>query len=363
MRYTEWICALALSVLGGCDDGASGDPVADAADRGAPDAQLDATVGDATPPDQDPPAAEATLIAAARDLPVALAVDARSVYWVEQQQVMRAPLAGGEAEVLFTQDGADTIASPQSIASIQVQGDWLHWADFHDADGSIERFDLAAEAHQTIVDEGPARAPMAIAVVGEHLYWTRMVSGGLVRLPLDAMDAVPEVVIEGTFSTGIAVDGARVYIGDTAGKVHVWDAEAGRGAEIFDDETLIPGGASVPALAAESGQVFFIFIPRNQSALGGLIRMAADGSDPTILFEGRTRPRAIVADATHVFWTEGGDYGNAVPAPTGRLMRARHDGSEATVLAEGWAVGLAQDAEYVYWTRPLDGEIWRIRKR
>jgi hypothetical protein len=98
---------------------------------------------------------------------------------------------------------------------------------------------------------------------------------------------------------------------------------------------------------------------------------------PVVIAEQQNRPLAIIADATHVYWVNGGSLniaGNACDTAKldGSIVRAKHDGTELVRIADGlacpsqWSIALGSD-DYVYFGTTGDGSagagaIWRVKK-
>jgi alpha-galactosidase len=83
--------------------------------------------------------------------------------------------------------------------------------------------------------------------------------------------------------------------------------------------------------------------------------MPKAGGAITTLASGLGGPRRIVADATHLYWTD--DVDNTV-------MKVPIAGGAPTVLATGQmgANAIAVDATHVYWLAPTDLTVIKVAK-
>jgi virginiamycin B lyase len=187
-----------------------------------------------------------------------------------------------------------------------------------------------AQLDGTGIDESfiiGAQNLIAVAVHGDHIYWTNVGPGGLGNGPigrarLDGTKVEQDWIIAGG-PAGVVVEGEHIY----------WtnDGEAG----------ALGGGQSVGRARLDGTHVEQSFIT------------------------GASNPNGIAANRTHVYWANAG---------SGTVGRAKLDGTEVnqSFITEGFIVsppgdpidaigpvGLAIDCDHLYWT--TDGAIGRAR--
>ena len=153
-----------------------------------------------------------------------------------------------------------------------------------------------------------AFAPEGVAVDGAHVYWSNRSSGSVGRANLDGSGADQFFISGGDSTAGVAVDGAHVYWANDGGSID----SIGR-ADI--------GGQNV--------NQHFIDLPPS------------------------ARPDSVAVNGSHVFW---GDAQN-------RIEQADLDGKNVqtlfTVPSSGSVIGLATDANYIYWADNTNNTVGR----
>jgi hypothetical protein len=186
--------------------------------------------------------------------------------------------------------------------------------------------------------------PRWLAADSVSVYWADIGLDEVRKAPLGG-GAVTTLVTIGNLGTPIAVDSSHVYYVDE-GASSVMQADL----DGSNQATVEGGQTHVNSLAADGGFLFWA----TQTQV-----MAEDlsGSGPaTALAGGRTDPRHVAADATHVYWAEG-PWGGAETVQ--RILRS--GGAPEQIAAEG-AFAIALDATHVYATDNHDGQVWRVPK-
>jgi hypothetical protein len=261
--------------------------------------------------------AAATQLATGLSSPTAIALDATSVYWLDDAgTVSKVPKAGGAVTVL--------------------------------ASGLVGPRDLAVDA--------------------TSVYWTEQQGGTVRKVGIDG--GTVSLLASGLASPdGIAVDASSVYWADASGVKKM--GLGGGAATLLSATDPRQGGARDIALAG--GTVYFV-------TAGEIRAVPAGGGTTSTLFSAALGPQFIAADASAVYWTEyhvnsmavrsvpvvGGaattvlSHGwNVAPDPTGVFVAVWEGAIRKVPLGGGTPVdlatlvypwGIATDATSVYWT-------------
>jgi hypothetical protein len=222
---------------------------------------------------------------------------------------------------------ATTPFGSSSVTSLATDGVELFYAASDEvwkiqASGPIEQSPVA-------IAQGESSATGVLVLTSDAVHW---VTSGPAGLPYQAPSNVAS-----------AVPGSVRRSARSAGAV---------------PETLHSGGSPC-GLAVVGTRVFWVDRGEPELGLSNGAVMMHDGNVSTLV-TGEAAPTGLVADDAHLYWTR---YGTQASAYTdGAVVRARHDGSELTVLASGdlKANNLVQDASFLY----LDGpeHILRVKK-
>jgi len=278
-------------------------------------------------------------LAVAAALPIAVAADDRDVTWLEYAgdgRLLRAPRAGGAAEVLAT-----GLVRPVALA-LDPDGSVV-WAEAGlartgAAGGRVRR--LAPGGTPTDLAVGQDR-PGAIAVRAGLVYWRNQGDGRIRAVPV-AGGAVIEL------AAGQPGPGGLVLAADGV----VWLAVGGTyyGGEVmrvpFDGGEPVSlgaryqGNASVAVDAAGS-----VYIANHVT--GGILRLAA--GDPVRLADFQEAPRSLVAAGPWLYWAA---YGFGPRDGTVMRVSAAGGGAPETVAAElagPLAIAVAPQGDAVYW--------------
>jgi hypothetical protein len=239
-----------------------------------------------------------TALATDQTSPDAIAIDATSVYFVDNGVgVMSVPLAGGTVTVLAS--------GPYGAAfgGLVVDPATVYWAD---QGGALLTVPIGGGPVTTLV---PATAHQlgALAIDATSLYWTiegmHADNGSVMKMPLAGGPATALVTMLAS-PQAIAVDGASVY---------------------FNDYTS-----------------------------GTVSRVPLGGGAVAILASGQTVPDGIAVDARFVYWADDANTVMAVPIGGGQAI-ALASGVPDTV-------GVALSRNCVYWTSPQGGTVSVVAK-
>jgi hypothetical protein len=157
----------------------------------------------------------------------AIAVDATSVYWTNQdaRTVMKAPIDGGPPVVLATRPSAAQIPWDVTVA-----GGAVYWNDYA-SPGSVMTAPVAGGAAATVAAQ--QIGPRNLAVAGANVYWTNLwilgnESGAVMTAPL-AGGAPVALASAQDDPNGIAADDTGVYWTNLGGTISKLPAGAGGG--------------------------------------------------------------------------------------------------------------------------------------
>jgi hypothetical protein len=279
--------------------------------------------------------------------PYNLAVNATHLYWTTAfvapaGQVMRAALAGGAPEVLWTGTGAHP--NPHTIVLDETS---VYWTDFTLTTGGILKMPLdggTPVALAELQDE-----PHGLAVDGTSVYWTTYNGGQIRKTSKTPVAGGPAPVVELARArpspNNIAVDDTFVYWTEFV-------AAASGGAVM---RTRLDGSVSPDApttVAPQQDSPYGIVLDAHNlywtNAEGGqVMKMPRTGGAPTPLATGQVKPFGLAVDGVNVYWS---NYAIGVPNALGQVRRVPIAGGAWTELAEATSYAVAVDDTSVYWT-------------
>lgn len=287
--------------------------------------------------------------------PIAIAVDATSVYWTTfaaDGSLMKASLTG---------QGVTTLAPARFSASVAVDATSVYWTsqDMTGSDGpelgSVMKASLSGQ-NPTALAFGQS-SPVSVAVDADAVYWLNAdfyrasgdeklgMAGTVMTASLSGQN--PVTLASGQYGPfGLALDSASVYWINLGGSV----AKVGRSGQGL--ATLVSGQSDPDSIAAGANGVYW------SNSRGGTVMMASQtGQNVTTIASGQTYPGGLAVDATGVYWVSGDS-----------IMKASVTGQGATPIASGQngPVAIALDATTVYWVNRGDssgnGAIMKMAK-
>jgi len=256
----------------------------------------------------------------ASGLPAAIAVDATTVYWVDET------LGDKSVKKLVLPDGATTTLAkaPQDICALAVAAGVVYFTDV--INGTVMSVPASGGVITTIAS-GEA-SPVAIAVDDTSVYWANR--GGAIRaakLP----GGPPVTLAPAPGPESIAVAAGTIYFGGAYGVMQL--PVAGGAATPLSDRTSNAG-----AIALDAASVYWIDHP---IGLPDRVYKAPHGGGPSVLLAtGQDELENIATDGQSVYFTD----------PTrGAVFKVAVGGGEPTALCTSAnPLGIAVDASRLY---------------
>jgi hypothetical protein len=96
---------------------------------------------------------------------------------------------------------------------------------------------------------------------------------------------------------------------------------------------------------------------------GTITKLSKEGGSLETIVTGEKEPTSIAVDSSGVYWGNWSSYAMA-PVADGSIARSAVDGSSVTELAASliYVLGIALDADNIYFTSASDGQLYRIPK-
>ncbi|MGH7294897.1 MAG: hypothetical protein ACRELB_08190 [Polyangiaceae bacterium] len=235
------------------------------------------------------------VVAAKQDSPTALDVDATSVYWTVLNGVRRAPVAGGPSSTLFTLPAGSGMPMSLVVTDKEVLIGVLHMTK-----GGVYR--VAKTGGGKAVwggneDEGfPA---WGIAPRNTYVFVCNGDGSTLGRANL-SMHYMSVIVEKFGGCHGLTFDSDAMYWGDNGGHVRRLDfLEAGTPELAKQMMQSLADTADLAEVAVDDAYVYW-----TEKGPGRIVRVSKKGGARSVVVEGLKEPQAVAVDDDYVYWAE-----------------------------------------------------------
>jgi hypothetical protein len=291
-------------------------------------------------------------IASGLPTPVPIALDATRVYWSshterpETSGVFAMPRTGGTVTRLA--DG-----SPINLA---LDDTYVYFGHFNE----LRRVPKAGGA-TTVLASSLEMRPERVAVSATHLYWSTHDTDGSWRiLMMPKEGGTPTPLLEGTQAIrALVLDGADLFWSLDADTDCGRDANAARNGALVKhslqtgtSSTLVTGLCLASPIAADASSVYYFV----GTGLSGVPR--AGGSSESLALSA-TRVLGIAVDAERVYWST--DQDGLDPDFQLYSLRKGQPGWEV-LWTQGQPGGVTVDSQGLFWTTRAGGELYSLSK-
>jgi len=280
--------------------------------------------------------------------PVPIALDAIRVYWSshterpETSGVFTMPRTGGTVTRLA--DG--------SPANLALDETYVYFGHFNE----LRRVPKAGGA-TVVLASSSAMRPERVVVSATHLYWSTHDTDGSWRiLMMPREGGTPTPLLEGEQAIrSLVLDGADLFWSLDADTECGRDPNAARNGAIVKrslqtgvSSTLVTGLCLASPIAVDDSSIYY-FVGT------GLSRIPRAGGSSESLALSATRVMGIAVDAERVYWSTGQEGLD----PDFQLYSLRKGQSGWEVLwTQGQPGGVAVDSQALFWTTRAGGEIY-----
>jgi hypothetical protein len=234
------------------------------------------------------------ILATAQDKPVALALDAGNVYWVNSGtdygtgSVMKTSLTGGTPVTLASGE-----PSPWDV---QVDGTHVYWSNYPPNPGILMKVPISGGTKVELASGTDAGTTTEFSVDGSHVYWANWYGpqGSVLKVPI-AGGAVTNVVTVDAYASLAKVHAGYVYF--VAGSTLERVSTAG-GAP--SDLTEI----SMAYMDVDDTGVYIAGFPDGGPG-ASLVKVALDGSAVSILADAEGPLIHSALSPSDVIWADG----------------------------------------------------------
>lgn len=250
-----------------------------------------------------------------------------AAYWVGSrslpgEEIRRTSLTGGETTTVPT--------SGVPVVALLGDGQYLYWleTDFPNPVGALRRVSLAGGPVETLA-EGFLTQAQTFAINGSLAFY----------------DAIDEQGVEGLYAVPLG-GGTPTRLATVAAQPFKLAADETTLYWITDDalHAVSVGGGTPATLAGVNGQPYDLLVRAGDvvwsegsgpalGETGRVRRLVKGGGEVSTLADGEDAPRRLAADATWLYWTEGGPLG--LTEGFGRIARAPATGGPGETVVSG----------------------------
>lgn len=279
------------------------------------------------------PGFKTSAVASAQQMPDGLVLDAKNVAWASTHsgEVVVAPRDGGAPRVVAK---GQKIPQKRHGQALAMSADHVYWiTTAGDDDGAVMRAPLAGGEPEVVADKQGGLT--AVAVDKDNVYFARSprVSrddddeplGGVYKLPLGKKE--PERLLAAEQPCALAVDESSVYAVDA---LQIWRAPKNAPAKKPPaPKKLVSGAERIGCSIAVDKQSIYWTLPAGDTLMRA---KKADGASPSALAFPKTRPTNVAVDGAYAYvLTESspqalGELGNVF-----RVALRAEPGSEAAL--------------------------------
>jgi hypothetical protein len=275
------------------------------------------------------------LVATAVDVTPDMALSADAVYWTTGTEVMRVPLAGGDAlPVAIAQNGANALG---------IDSRSIYWTNKGGPTATGSVVALALDGGTVTTLASGQDSPGAVAVADAGVYFvvggTYLADGG--RSPASVLSVplaggTPATVVSGLGPIGpVATNGDVVafVVSSVAGTVsQISTAPSVGGATTV----LATSNHFVPAIAVDATTVYWADASSSgidtTSADGAIRSVPLAGGPATVLAQNQAAPAKTIVLGSTLYWSAAGTFSNVTSSGNGGLWSIPASGGTPTGL-------------------------------
>ncbi len=280
--------------------------------------------------------------------PYNLALDATSIYWVENR------VNGGALKKVAKNGGNPVTLSPNlsEPTAVVVDGSYAYVLERNGgSNGMIHRVPINGGNTELVVG-GLSNSQNNLVQWGQNLYWGDYVQnmGGVIRTAPKGSNVAATVVASGNgllnLRTALDTDGSYLYIANDSNVMLRFPINGGNPA-------MLGSAMNVSAVRVSGGTVFFTDYSDN--IVGSL---SANGGPTTTLANGGNGLANLVVDGSYVYYIDSNNPGS--------VRRVGINGGQVkTYSNQSGSLGIGVDVDYVYWVTYVfqgQGKVMRAPK-